>query len=100
MRVTRMLSSGVGGDGRVTSAWTRIVPAHPGAGLDDAIVSISQPHDIAKMTRKKRTSLGVGLISLGRLARVYARDLATRIPASEDPVGSTLGRTALTVSRV
>jgi inositol 2-dehydrogenase len=31
------------------------------------------------MTRKKRARLGVGLIGLGRLGRVYARDLATRI---------------------
>jgi scyllo-inositol 2-dehydrogenase (NAD+) len=32
------------------------------------------------MTRQKRARLGVGLIGLGRLGRVYARDLATRIP--------------------
>jgi scyllo-inositol 2-dehydrogenase (NAD+) len=32
------------------------------------------------MTDGKRTRLTVGLIGLGRLGRVYARDLATRIP--------------------
>ena len=32
------------------------------------------------MTREKRARVGVGLIGLGRLGRVYARDLATRIP--------------------
>jgi scyllo-inositol 2-dehydrogenase (NAD+) len=32
------------------------------------------------MTAKKHARLGVGLIGLGRLGRVYARDLATRIP--------------------
>jgi scyllo-inositol 2-dehydrogenase (NAD+) len=34
------------------------------------------------MTLQKRARLGVGLIGLGRLGRVYARDLATRIPES------------------
>ena len=29
-----------------------------------------------------RTKLNVGLIGLGRLGRVYARDLATRIPCT------------------
>jgi scyllo-inositol 2-dehydrogenase (NAD+) len=32
------------------------------------------------MTGQQRARLGVGLIGLGRLGRVYARDLATRIP--------------------
>ena len=32
------------------------------------------------MTRQRRARLGVGLIGLGRLGKVYARDLATRIP--------------------
>ncbi len=35
---------------------------------------------MAEMTARKRARLGVGLIGLGRLGRVYARDLATRIP--------------------
>jgi len=30
----------------------------------------------------RRTKLNVGLIGLGRLGRVYARDLATRIPCT------------------
>ena len=32
------------------------------------------------MTRQQSARLGVGLIGLGRLGRIYARDLATRIP--------------------
>jgi scyllo-inositol 2-dehydrogenase (NAD+) len=35
---------------------------------------------MAEMTSKKRARLGIGLIGLGRLGKVYARDLATRIP--------------------
>jgi scyllo-inositol 2-dehydrogenase (NAD+) len=35
------------------------------------------------MTAKKRARLGIGLIGLGRLGKVYARDLATRIPETQ-----------------
>ena len=34
------------------------------------------------MTTKGRARLNVGLIGVGRLGRVYARDLATRIPST------------------
>ena len=45
------------------------------------------------MTIARKGRLAVGLIGLGRLGRVYARDLAGRIPetrlvAVADPVGS------------
>src|SRR2546426_2583862 len=57
------------------SSWSRRTTWSPTEGIDAR-------YERYFMTTKGsgRTRLGVGLIGLGRLGRVYARDLASRIP--------------------